>query len=312
MSKTLSNISVAKACFEEGSQLREEGKLDEAIEKFLIALKQEPNFIPALSQIAHAYEAKKEFKQAISYLEQLVQLQPEHIGFQNRLNKAIQNQAFEEKFGKFLCSSNFGSATEERKRFQQSVSQLQQSSHPIYLQFGFGRTPFYNFLNLDINFIEFNGKKPPIPVEMHNRIFIFPWLNSPLPIPDNSVDFVFHQDLFEHLSQMQQFLLLAEVWRILKPGCFHRINTPCLEDSMKVHSKFNLGFEGVYRKEWEHWGHVNLITKNMIDEMARIVGYQHTYFNSKNASFSGIEFTETRPGADRNELTGNVFVDIMK
>ena len=308
----MSNVSVAKAYFEEGNQLIEEAKQDEAIKKFLIALQQEPSFIPALNQMARVYEAKKEFKLVIFYLEQLIKLKPENIGFQNRLNKAIQNHEFEEKFGKFLDSSDFGDVTQERERFQQRVSQLQQSSQPIYLQLGFGRTPFFNFLNLDINFIKFNGTKPPVPMEMHDRIFIFPWLDASLPIPDNSVDFVFHQDLFEHLSQMQQFLLLAEVWRILKPGCFHRINTPCLEDSMKVHSKFNLGFEGVYRKEWEKWGHVNLITKDMLNEMARIIGYQQTYFNSKNGSISGVEFTETRPGADRNELTGNVFADLMK
>ncbi len=312
MSQTYSNVSVAKIYVEEGNQLREEGKLDEAIEKFLIALKQQPNFVPALSHLARIYEAKKQFSQAIACLEKIVELQPENMGFQNRLNKAKQHQEVEEKFGKFLVSSDFSNGTQECKRFQEKVSQLQQSSQPIYLQLGFGRTPFSNFLNLDISFIEFNGKKPPIPVEMHDRIFIFPWLDASLPIPDNSIDFVFHQDLFEHLSQMQQFLLLAEVWRVLKPGCFHRINTPCLKDSMKVHSKFHLGFEGVYRKEWEKWGHVSLITKDIINEMARIVGYQHTDFNSKNGSISGIKFTETRPGADRNELTGNIFADLMK
>jgi hypothetical protein len=312
MSKTDSNISVAKRYVEEGNQLREDRKLDEAIEKFLIALQQQPNLVPALSQIARIYEAKREFKQATSYLEQLVKLQPEHIGFKNRLDKAIQNQEVEEKYGKILIANDFASPTEERERLQQTISQLQQSSQPIYLQFGFGRTPFSNFLNIDVNFIEFNGNKPPVPAQMHDRIFIFPWLDSPLPIPDNSVDFVFHQDLFEHLSQMQQFLLLAEVWRILKPGCFHRINTPCLQDSMKVHSKFHLGLEGVHRNEWEKWGHVNLITKNMIDEMAQMVGYKQAHFNSKNGSVSGVEFTETRPGGDRNEVTGNVFVDLIK
>ncbi|MBR8827341.1 MAG: methyltransferase domain-containing protein [Gomphosphaeria aponina SAG 52.96 = DSM 107014] len=217
---------------------------------------------------------------------------------------------------RLLTKEDFGSAEEEKERFQQRVLAMQNKAEPIYIQFGCGPRPFSNFLNVDVKPLRLNPshhQKMKISYEkMYKNIFYYPWLDSPLPIPDNCVDFVCHEDMFEHLSQMQQFLLLAEVKRILKPKHFHRINTPCLADSMRIHSEFSKGYEGVYQGEWKKWNHINLITRNILDEMARIVGYSYVAFNSKNGSVSGVEFTENRPARDRDRITGNVFADLMK
>lgn len=97
----------------------------------------------------------------------------------------------------------------------------------------------------------------------------------------------------------------------MKPGCFHRINTPCLHEAMRRNSDFSQGFAGVYN-EWDRWEHVNVLTRSMIDEMARIVGYSHVLFNSKNGSVSGIDFVETRPWNDRDSITGNIYADLIK
>jgi hypothetical protein len=209
---------------------------------------------------------------------------------------------------KFLTRDDIGNRKKEKQRFKEKITRMLSEGNKIYLQLGFGKNPFSNFLNLDIRFFA----KANIPVEMFDNVFFFDWLDSPLPIPDNSVDFVFHQDMFEHLSQMQQFLLLSEVWRVLKPECFHRINAPCLADSMRTHSNFTKGYKGVYKDEWEKWGHVNLHTATTLNEISRIVGYSDVQFNSKNGSVSGVEFVESRPGKDRNSVTGNVFADLMK
>ena len=51
-------------------------------------------------------------------------------------------------------------------------------------------------------------------------------LEAGLPLPDNSVDAIFHEDFSEHLDQKEQILFLAEALRVLKHGLVHRINTP--------------------------------------------------------------------------------------
>lgn len=199
-------------------------------------------------------------------------------------------------------------AAQDLQRFKEEVEKRINAREPIYIQLGFGHEPFSNFLNLDISL----SPQAPTSPDFVKNIFIFPWSEAPLPLRDNCVDFVFHQDMFEHLLQRQQFLVLAEVKRVLKPGCFHRINTPCIADSMRIYSDFSKGYEGVYQGEWHKWDHVNVLTRNMLEDMARIVGYSHVLFNSQNGSVSGVKFTEFRPDKDRHPLTGNIFADLMK
>lgn len=47
-----------------------------------------------------------------------------------------------------------------------------------------------------------------------------------LPIDDNSIDFVFNSEMIEHLYPEQSEKMLAEFWRILKPGGKVLITTP--------------------------------------------------------------------------------------
>jgi tetratricopeptide (TPR) repeat protein len=281
----------------------------DAVSSYQQALDLQPGFALALSLMAQSYAQMREFSLEINCLSQLTQRFPNNEGYCKRLEKAKTNLKRQSEVGLFLIPSDFGSEDQEKSRLRSMVESLQEQGKPVYLQFGFGPRPFDNFLNIDV---AYSQRFPFSYDKMFSRIFIFPWLDAPLPLPDNSVDFIFHQDMFEHLSQRQQFLLLAETLRVLKPNCYHRINAPCLADSMRSHSSFTQGFTGVYQDEWLKWHHVNLITKNMLQEMAEIVGYRKTLFNAKNASASGIDFVEVRPGLDRDQVTGNVFADLMK
>jgi predicted SAM-dependent methyltransferase len=103
-------------------------------------------------------------------------------------------------------------------------------------------------------------------------------------VPNDSVDFIFHEDLIEHLTQMQQVAFLAETLRVMKKGSWHRVNTPCLLQSMKVHSHFEQGYAGVHFPEWKQWGHKAVLTRGSLEEMARMVGYSAVVFNGKNQS----------------------------
>jgi hypothetical protein len=144
-----------------------------------------------------------------------------------------------------------------------------------------------------------------------DQYFIFPFADFPWGIPDNCVDFVFHQDFIEHISQLQQIQFLAETLRILKPGCYHRVNTPNLLTAMKRHSKFQDGFSGVYTGE-QQWGHIALFSPFSLKEMAELVGYGEVVFTTKNQSVSPFAEAEWRPGLDRDPIVGNIFADLQK
>ena len=56
-----------------------------------------------------------------------------------------------------------------------------------------------------------------------------------------------------------QFQFLAETLRVMKPGSWHRVNTPNVITAMKLHSNFKKGFRGVYTGE-EKWGHISIFS----------------------------------------------------
>jgi predicted SAM-dependent methyltransferase len=155
-----------------------------------------------------------------------------------------------------------GDTHAELQAFAGKVAELNRLGLPVMIYPGCGDTIARGFINLDI--------------EVHQKLraddprwgkcdmFIFPFADMAWPLPDNSCDYIFHEDLFEHLTQKQQFGLLAETLRVLKPGEWHRINTPCLAESMRRHSRFHEGFQGVYFQEWDKHGHVSIITRDIV------------------------------------------------
>ena len=52
---------------------------------------------------------------------------------------------------------------------------------------------------------------------------------APFPFPDNAFDYIFSEHLFEHLSYTGGRHMLAEAYRVLKPGGVLRLTMPCME-----------------------------------------------------------------------------------
>ncbi len=73
----------------DGHLLKEEGKINQAIEQYLKALQINPKYIPALNQLAAIYESRKEFNQANIYYKHIVELQPENSLAQIKLGSAL-------------------------------------------------------------------------------------------------------------------------------------------------------------------------------------------------------------------------------
>lgn len=207
----------------------------------------------------------------------------------------------------FLHRDMFGTPEQERDRFRQTAEEWMKAERPLRLHLGFGQHPMRDFLNLDFRLCVRDEREP---ADFHENCFIFDWPMG-LPLPDNCVDFVFHEDMFEHLDQKQQFELLAEVFRVLTPGRFHRINCPNIAYIMRAASDFSKGRAGVY-DEWSRWSHVNVPTKASLEEQAKIVGYEKVHFNGKNQTVSGVWFRERRPGGQYDQNAYNIFADLEK
>ena len=88
MNKTSSEIEVISQDYlQQGHHFKKVGKIEEAIKAYSMALQNNPDFIPALKQLADLHEKKKDFETAISYLEQVIQLQPNNSSKQAQLAK---------------------------------------------------------------------------------------------------------------------------------------------------------------------------------------------------------------------------------
>jgi hypothetical protein len=194
----------------------------------------------------------------------------------------------------------------EAARFGARVAALAAAGEPVKVYCGAGNTPRPGFLNLDIKEYEPEfGRAHP------DEYFIFPFADMPWSVPDNCVDYIFHEDFMEHISQLQQIQFLAETLRVLKPGAYHRVNSPNLLWTMRERSQFARGHAGVYTGELQ-WGHVSLLTPGALKELAELVGYRHVIFTTKDHGVSPYAEPDCRPDYDRDPIVGNVFADLQK
>jgi len=190
----------------------------------------------------------------------------------------------------------------------------------IKIHLGCGPRVLKNWINIDLvyepyeNYLKYY-KDAHYPEHIRGTLsdfFSIDITNSGLPLPDNSVDLVFHEDFLEHLNQRDQVILLAETLRVLKPGGVHRVNTPDLCHSMNTHSNFKQGKLGVFVDEWNRHGHLSVLTPNTLKEMAQLVGYSKVILGSRNISQSKQIPSEYRPDPNDRPEAGNIFADLIK
>jgi len=194
----------------------------------------------------------------------------------------------------------------EKERFSARVLEMALNKEPIKLYFGCGEVPIKGFLNVDIDIM-----CPDFALSNPDDYFIFPYIGCRIPVDNNMIDYVFHEDLIEHVDQLSQFQFLSEILRILKVGGWHRVNTPNLLHAMEIGSNFSLGAEGVYTGELQ-WGHIALLTPGYLVEIAKLIGYRTIVFNKKGVGESPYMYPDRRPGFDRDELLGNIYADLQK
>lgn len=188
------------------------------------------------------------------------------------------------------------------------------------LHFGCGPRILKNWINIDLsyepyeNYLKYYTDKfyPPPIRGSRKDLYALNITKYGLPLPDNSVDVVFHEDFIEHLDQKEQIIFLAETLRVLKKGGVHRINTPDLKESMRAHSDFSKGFAGVYQQEWDKHVHKNILTAHMLEILAKMVGYKKIIHQKRNKSLAKGLPLEYRPDPKDRPEVGNLYLDIIK
>ena len=193
-------------------------------------------------------------------------------------------------------------------------------SSPVKLHIGCGPRVLKGWINIDVSYEHFGNymqyyteKFYPESIRGDRSDFLaIDVTRQALPLPDDSVDVIFHEDFLEHLCQRDQMLFLAETCRVLKPGCVHRVNTPNLLNSMRHHSEFSKGYNGVYTEEWNRHGHLSVLTPKMLEEMALMCGYSRVMFMKRNESTSKLIPAEYRPDPNDRPEDGNIFADLIK
>ncbi|PWS26415.1 hypothetical protein DHW03_16675 [Pedobacter yonginense] len=202
-----------------------------------------------------------------------------------------------------------------------SLSQNHKNINPLKLHFGCGPRVLKNWINIDLAFEPFENYLQHYQHHFNEEVrgtiadfYAIDIITQGLALPDNCVDYIFHEDFFEHLNQRDQFVFLAETFRVMKKGAVQRINTPNISASMRDHSDFKKGKTGVYTQEWNQWHHYNVVSPTILKEMANLVGFSEIIFNNKNESIIKAHLPlEYRPNfEDRPASDSNVFADLIK
>ena len=213
-----------------------------------------------------------------------------------------------------------GLSFEEAKSISM-LKKIQVGKSPKRLHLGCGPRILKGWINIDLVYEPFddylqyytNTHYPPeIRGDQHD-FYPLDIAKFGIPLPNDSIDIVFHEDFIEHLTQRSQIIVLSESLRILKKGGIHRISTPDLLISMQESSDFSQGLKGIFLGEWDNHKHINIFTKNILKEMALMIGYKEVIFNFRNESIcANLLPSEYRPDPnDRSEM-GNIFADLIK
>ena len=174
---------------------------------------------------------------------------------------------------------------------------LQSTSEPK-LQIGFGGNPIQGWFNTGISFVEC----------WHGNYLD---AGKPFLFPDSSLNYIFSEHLFEHLTYQQGLNMLKESYRILKPGGVIRIATPDLrfllglyqepekplhKDYMKYSVK-DLGMPPtpvyVISRFHTSWGHQVIYDKETLAGLLEQVGFKDVCMcevsNSRHQALNGVE-----------------------
>jgi predicted SAM-dependent methyltransferase len=139
-------------------------------------------------------------------------------------------------------------------------------------------------------------------------------LRRPIPLPDDSVDYVYSEDFIEHLTFQAGSGLLAECARVLKPGGVLRLATPDLRElatayldrSERTLEWYRENFPGIFsfaqmfNTGMRAWGHRFLYDEEFLTAVLERLGLEVTrlsFNESAEPALRELEFRNSDEGA---------------
>lgn len=181
------------------------------------------------------------------------------------------------------------------RRFFKNRGRIIPQKFPILLDIGVGGNYRENWTHVDFYLTprykfwkKYSPRKKP-EIQMD--------LRYPFNCPDNIVDGIYSGHTLEHLWPDEAIRLLHELYRILKPTCWLRINTPDIEKYINFYigtnktpefTKFNTGCEAI-SSITQNFGHHSAWDETLLTLALKSVGF----INIKKVEF-GIEGTDKR------------------
>src|SRR3989339_930857 len=181
------------------------------------------------------------------------------------------------------------------RSFFKHRSRIIVNKEPALLDLGAGE----NFREgwIHANFFRYNLSLSAIKSSKKKKAEIELDLRYPINCKDNIIDGIYCGHTLEHFYPIEVQFLLIEIYRILKPFCWLRINVPDTKKYVdyysgkkvaKEFSSFNSGCDALMNIS-QNWGHHSLWDKNSLSATLASVGF----INISEVEF-GLEGTDKR------------------
>lgn len=152
------------------------------------------------------------------------------------------------------------------------------TAHPKIVNLGGGSILFDRWLTADVT----------------PRADVYMDLSKPLPLPDNSIDFVFSEEVIEHLERDAGRRMLAECLRVLRPGGRLRLTTPSLEHFARRAVTTRAGIEEINAIFYGH-GHRFIYGEAALCDALREAGFVDVTRSSYRDPNSELGTFDTHP-----------------
>jgi hypothetical protein len=147
-------------------------------------------------------------------------------------------------------------------------------------------------------------------LDHYDRYFLIP-PDGNWGLQDDSVDFIHNEGLLQRLDQRGQLALLAEAWRVLRPGGVHRVTLPCLKERLRQRANFTRGADGVSEAIWAGGARL-LPDAKMLQDYATMIGHHRCCMTIKNVSLSPYFTKDTQPNTESEARFSYLFVELIK
>lgn len=177
------------------------------------------------------------------------------------------------------------------RTFLMHKSKIKPTKTPLLIDLGCGNNFTDGWTHVDFYQIRFRFWRTPIKTQIPE---VQTDLRYPLNCPSNIADGVYSGHMLEHLYSNHAYQLLSEIYRILKPKCWLRINVPDIKRAVDFYNgkisipEYKFKVEAIAHNT-QDWGHHSVWDEELLSNALEIFGF----INTRRVEF-GKEGTDRR------------------